>query len=593
MVLAFVVSTAQAQTETIVFSTSGAWTTNYNGFVTITANYAINTSWKLTFTLPTNAVLGNAWVNGGSPNVGNVTTSNGAIVGSGTVNIPANTPFVINFGVSNVANTAPPTNFVFTNANKTGASNTAPSLVNCTFPSNIFPCNGNVGIGSFDATIQPKSPLHLQGTSFLHGTGNDNEYGLLFKRSNQLNGYQISEYAPFRNVMTFSNSQTSGMNNRPSVSIGESVNPYYRTFEVNGGHTGLYGTIGSDAASQQNLLQMISRRTNAISKVGGTHYLNFSHDLYPAPSNQEYSIINSHEYKDPSGPEAPKDLVLQNNNGNVGIGYYTAPLTEKLHVRGSIKLEGANAGLVFADGTKLSTASGAALWAKIGTTPDIQYGAGNVGIGIATAPTEKLQINGNIHLVGNLVGRRTTSTITLASNTDWTNGSIIELSGDNDGTNSKQGNILLLAGKGIGTKRGDINFASITGDVPSSSFATNMTIKNNGNIGIGTINPTEKLHIKGNIKVEGKIAAVEICANPTSAWCDYVFEPDYKLPSLASVQTFLTKYKHLPDVPSAAEVKENGYNMNKMDTALLKKLEEAYLYILDLEARVKFLEVKK
>jgi len=409
MVLVFAFSTAQAQTENIVFSTTGVWTTNYNGLVTINANYAINTSWKLTFTLPTNATLGNAWPSSGSSNmnVGNITISNGAIIGSGTVNIPANTPFVVNFGVSNVANGAAPTNFVFTNGNKTNAPTTATSPTNCLYPSNIFPCNGNVGIGSFDATVQPKSPFHLQGTSFLHGTGNDNEYSVLFRRSNGLNGYQISEYSPSRNIMTFSNSQTSGMNNRPSVSIGEPINPYYRTFEVNGGHAGIYGTVGSDAASQQNLLQMVSRRTNAVSKVGGTHYLNFSHDLYS--NNQEYSIINSHEYKDPSGPEAPKDLVLQNNNGNVGIGYYTAPLTEKLHVTGNISLNGTSTnGLIFPDGTKLTSsgffsAQGAQIatpcsfWTKAGTS-NITYLTGNILIGtsVEKAAGYKMYVNGKI-----------------------------------------------------------------------------------------------------------------------------------------------------------------------------------------------------
>jgi hypothetical protein len=185
MVLVFAFSTAQAQTETIVFSTGEApWTTGYNGNVTITANYAINTSWKLTFTLPTNAVFSNAYSNSNTAllNVGNITTIGGAIIGSNTVNIPANTPFVVNFGVSGVTNNAAPTNFVFTNGNKTNAPNTAASPVNCIYPSNIFPCNGNVGIGSFDATVQPKSPLHLQGLSFLHGTGYDNEYSVFFKR---------------------------------------------------------------------------------------------------------------------------------------------------------------------------------------------------------------------------------------------------------------------------------------------------------------------------------------------------------------------------------------------------------------------------
>ena len=404
MLLAFVVSTAQAQTETIVFSVGSApWGTGYNGNVKVTPNYAITTSWSLTFTLPTGAKLETVWPSNNSANIGTLSYGNGVITGTGTVNIPANTAFVVNLAVSGVTNNAAPTNFVFTSTSKTG---TPISALNCASPSNIFPCIGNVGIGIFDASTQPQASLHVGGNTFLHGKGETGQYSVLFTRSNTLYGYLISEQASGKKIMTFSNSQTSGMNNRPSVSIGEPINPYYRTFEVNGGHSGIYGTIGSDAASQQNLLQLVSRRTNAVSKVGGTHYLNFSHDLYP--NNQEYSIINSHECKDPSGPEAPKDLIFQNNNGNVGIGYYTAPLTERLHVTGNIRLNGTSTnGLIFPDGTKLTSsgfysAQGAQIatpgsfWSKAGT--NITYLSGNVLIGtsVEKAAGYKMYVNGKI-----------------------------------------------------------------------------------------------------------------------------------------------------------------------------------------------------
>ena len=66
---------------------------------------------------------------------------------------------------------------------------------------------------------------------------------------------------------------------------------------------------------------------------------------------------------------------------------------------------------------------------------------------------------------------------------------------------------------------------------------------------------------------------------------DYVFEPDYALLPLAEVASFIAKNKHLPDVPSAAEVARNGLDMTDMQLALLKKVEELTLYTLELEAR--------
>lgn len=142
------------------------------------------------------------------------------------------------------------------------------------------------------------------------------------------------------------------------------------------------------------------------------------------------------------------------------------------------------------------------------------------------------------------------------------------------------------AGNGLGVPSGTFYIESV-------GNGAKVAITKTGNLGVGTISPSEKVHVIGNVKVEGKLAAVEICANTTSSWCDYVFEPDYDLPKLTQVEAFIAKHKHLPDVPSEADVKANGYNLTKMDATLLKKLEEAYLYILDLEARVKVLEGKK
>lgn len=55
-------------------------------------------------------------------------------------------------------------------------------------------------------------------------------------------------------------------------------------------------------------------------------------------------------------------------------------------------------------------------------------------------------------------------------------------------------------------------------------------------------------------------------------WCDYVFEEDYELMSLSDLEKYLSKNKHLPNVPSEQEVKENGFDVVEMDAALLRKI---------------------
>ena len=64
-------------------------------------------------------------------------------------------------------------------------------------------------------------------------------------------------------------------------------------------------------------------------------------------------------------------------------------------------------------------------------------------------------------------------------------------------------------------------------------------------------------------------------------WPDYVFTKEYKLPSLVSVEAFIKKEQHLPDVPSAADVEKDGLDMGTMDATLLKKVEELTLYLIE------------
>ncbi|OJJ17183.1 hypothetical protein BKI52_31230 [marine bacterium AO1-C] len=69
---------------------------------------------------------------------------------------------------------------------------------------------------------------------------------------------------------------------------------------------------------------------------------------------------------------------------------------------------------------------------------------------------------------------------------------------------------------------------------------------------------------------------------------DYVFEPDYKLLTLKDLGTYIKKNKHLPGVPSAKQIKEDGFiDAVKMDYTLLEKIEELTLYTLQQEKQLK------
>ncbi|WP_313271030.1 hypothetical protein [Sphingobacterium sp.] len=109
-----------------------------------------------------------------------------------------------------------------------------------------------------------------------------------------------------------------------------------------------------------------------------------------------------------------------------------------------------------------------------------------------------------------------------------------------------------------------------------------VTILSNGYTGIGTTTPTERLAVNGNIRA--KEIKVE-----SANWPDYVFEEDYKLIPLAEVEAFIKVNKHLPDVPSAKKIEEDGLSVGEMNKLLMKKIEELTLHLIEKEKRQEIL----
>ncbi|MCG2616725.1 hypothetical protein LZZ85_20670 [Terrimonas sp. NA20] len=110
----------------------------------------------------------------------------------------------------------------------------------------------------------------------------------------------------------------------------------------------------------------------------------------------------------------------------------------------------------------------------------------------------------------------------------------------------------------------------------TNSGSNALAIDANGQVGIGisAFATGYKLSVGGNIIAE----KVKVSLQP---WADYVFEPTYKLPALHEVAAFIKENKHLPGVPSAAEVEKNGLDLGDNQATLLKKIEELTLYILE------------
>lgn len=128
----------------------------------------------------------------------------------------------------------------------------------------------------------------------------------------------------------------------------------------------------------------------------------------------------------------------------------------------------------------------------------------------------------------------------------------------------------------------------------STDYSARMMILNNGNIGIGTTESGMLSNPNGyKLAVNGKIGAKEVqVENTSSTWADYVFDPNYKLMPLRDVENFVKVNKHLPEIPSADEVKTHGHKLGEMDVLLLKKVEELTLHVIELKKEIEELKKK-
>ena len=102
----------------------------------------------------------------------------------------------------------------------------------------------------------------------------------------------------------------------------------------------------------------------------------------------------------------------------------------------------------------------------------------------------------------------------------------------------------------------------------------------------GEVVINNKLTCKDELEVIGltasTIKADDINVNMNNA-ADYVFDENYNLKSLSEVESYVNEHKHLPGIPSAAEMEQNGVSVSAMSNMLLEKVEELTLHMIRLE----------
>lgn len=251
-------------------------------------------------------------------------------------------------------------------------------------------------------------------------------------------------------------------------------------------------------------------------------------------------------------------------------------------------------------------AASASQWTT--ASSNIYFNTGKVGIG-STSPSAKLDVVSADNIATTEIARFMPNNLTQGPVIHW--GGIQQggtITNANFEINAKgSGNILLHA-------------------APSGAAASS------GNVGIKTATPTKALHVNGGVRVEneysmggaglfeidangvtggrmrvqadGKITMgntttpggyrlyvadgilterVKVALKSTGNWADYVFSDTYRLRPLTEVEAFVKENRHLPGIPSASEMVENGLDVAASDAKLLEKVEELTLYLIELQ----------
>ena len=259
-----------------------------------------------------------------------------------------------------------------------------------------------------------------------------------------------------------------------------------------------------------------------------------------------------------SGVNAQEKISTENGgksdfiykDGKIGIGVSDINTTDKLTVAGNVNVGGIGNSAIkvrHINGKRGDSSGFDNLYLNYSTGKDVWIGS--------SGKKSSLYIQGNLRGYGSIVGEQITS-----------NGNISGRDIVSGGSNAWK----------IHTPDNNGRTTMYLGPIIDGEFRWEKGVyfHNSG-----------KVSFNNNISVKGKIESTEIKVT-NSPTADFVFEENYNLPTLKSIEKHIKEKKHLPEIASAKEMEKNGVNVGIFQIQLLQKIEELTLYTIKQEKKI-------
>ena len=113
-----------------------------------------------------------------------------------------------------------------------------------------------------------------------------------------------------------------------------------------------------------------------------------------------------------------------------------------------------------------------------------------------------------------------------------------------------------------------------------------MVPNENGQVGIGVTSMANMPSDSYLLAVDGKIISEEVRVELSGSWPDYVFVKDYALMPLDVLEHQISTLGHLPGIPSATTVENEGFELGEMQRRMMEKIEELTLYMIQAKKEI-------